>query len=190
MNIRSLCEAAASGLLAAAICSTLPANAVTLNFSANLLQASCDISLDKSAVFLGPVVLNLLNNGRAVENSQRVTLMLRNCNGDAGGALTPAIKVTGEGVSTLDGKWLFRSSGSAGGGAGVLLTPGSNVPDYSQQEVKNGDYINVGAAGAVPAEQDLHFMVSASCGDAASCRQNPATEGQLNARILFDFTYY
>ncbi|MFI8415333.1 fimbrial protein [Serratia sp. NPDC078593] len=167
-----------------------PAHGVRINFAAVLTPATCELSLDKSSVYLGSVSLSALSVGNVVALPQPFTLQVRQCDGVVGGDLKPMVRVTGEGFAASgDNKWLFRSADSQAIGIGILLTQGDTPPEYGQKEVKNGDYLSVGPANVVPVDTDLPLYVGVSCGSNTACRSSAIKPGRLTARIIFDFTY-
>lgn len=167
-----------------------PTQAVTINFAAVIASATCQISLNKSSLYLGSVPLKALSTGNVLALSQPVSLQIRRCEGVAGGGLKPRVKVSGEGFSAAgDNKWLFRSADSQAKGIGILLMQGEKPPGYEQAEVKHGDYLTVGSANVVPIDTDIPLYVGVSCGANAACRANTIKPGRLTARIIFDFTY-
>lgn len=160
-------------------------HAVTLNFSATIVQGTCSLSLDKSVLPLGSVNQASLISGTLV-NLQPFTLTADNCNGATGGSLQPVITVVGAG-SLQDGKWLFRSSDSDVGGAGVILVQSATQPIYASTEVKSGDYFPLAAVGQAPVNKVLPFFAGVSCGGSTGCAT--LKPGQLTANVNFVFAY-
>ncbi|HGM5491182.1 TPA: fimbrial protein [Serratia fonticola] len=161
------------------------AQAITINFSASILQGTCSLSLDKSVLPLGEVSQSLLRSG-ALINLQPVTLRASNCIGGTGGIQQPVIAVIGTG-HTQDGKWLFRSDDSDVGGAGVMLVQSAIPPDYGDIEVKTGDAFPLAAIGQAPVDKELPFYAGISCGGSSGC--TTIKPGALTAHIVFNFAY-
>lgn len=164
---------------------SVSANTVTLNFSAQIVQGTCSLSLDKSVLPLGSVSKYLLHSGVLV-NLHPFTLTAGNCNGAAEGSLQPGIVVTGTG-STQDGKWLFRTSDSDVGGAGVMVVQSDTAPNYTSTEVKPNDFFPLAGAGAAPVNTILPFFAGVSCGGSTGCAT--IKPGTLTANIMFVFIY-
>ncbi len=164
---------------------SMASQAVTLNFSASLVQGTCSLSLDKSVLPLGTLSPSSLRNG-VLTNVQPFTLTVGNCSGLTGGSLQPVITVNGDG-STQDGKWLFRTSGSNVGGAGVMVVQSATLPTYANTEVKSGDYFPLAAVGQIPVNKQLPFFAGVSCGGSSGCAT--VQPGTLTANIMFAFTY-
>lgn len=170
-------------LLTGVIIST--AKAVTLNFSASIVQGTCSLSLDKSVLPLGEISQSRLRSGSLV-NLQPVTLNASNCIGASGGTQQPIITVTGPGLSQ-DGKWLFRSDDSDVGGAGIMLVQSPTPPTYMDTEVKTGDAFPLAAIGQAPVDTVLPFYAGISCGGKTGCAT--VKPGSLTAHIVFQFAY-
>ncbi|NCG54962.1 fimbrial protein [Serratia fonticola] len=160
-------------------------HAVTLNFSAQIVQGTCSLSLDKSVLPLGTVSQSLMHSEMLV-NLHPFTLTADNCNGVAGGVQQPGIVVSGPG-STQGGKWLFRTSDSDVGGAGVMVVQSTTPPNYTDTEVKPSDFFPLAGVGAVPVNTTLSFFAGVSCGGSAGCAT--VTPGTLTANIMFVFAY-
>ncbi|CAM4293848.1 fimbrial protein [Serratia silvae] len=161
------------------------AQAVTLNFSATVVEGTCSLSLDKSVLQLNDTSQARLGSGVLI-NPQPFILKADNCSGVAGGSLQPVITVNGDGV-TQDGKWLFRSSDSTAGGAGVILVQSSNTPSYSNTEVKPADAFPLAGVGQIPVDKELPFFAGISCGGSTGCAT--VKTGTVTARITFTFAY-
>ncbi|MFA3781240.1 fimbrial protein [Yersinia sp. 1652 StPb PI] len=160
-------------------------HAVTLNFSASLVQGTCSLSLDKSVLSLGDVQQANLRS-ETLLNLQPVTLTVDNCNGAASASLQPVVIALGPGKSQ-NGKWLFRSSDSDVGGAGVMLVQSASQPSYASTEVKSGDYFPLAAVGQTPVNKQLQFFAGVSCGGVTDCAT--VKPGQLTANVNFIFAY-
>lgn len=161
------------------------AQAVTLNFSASIVQGTCSLSLDKSVLALGEVSQSRLRSG-SLMNLQPVTLKASNCIGSTGGTQQPVISVSGVG-QTQDGKWLFRSAESDAGGAGVVLVQSATPPGYGDSEVKTGDAFPLAGIGQAPVDTELPFYAGISCGGSSGCAT--VKPGALTAHIVFKFAY-
>ncbi|CAI1937498.1 fimbrial protein [Serratia fonticola] len=161
------------------------AQAVTLNFSASIVQGTCSLSLDKSVLPLGEISQSRLRSG-ALVNLQPFTLTASNCSGATGGSQQPVIVVNGAG-RTQDGKWLFRSDESDAGGAGVMLVQSATPPSYGDSAVKTGDVFPLAAAGQAPVDRELPFYAGISCGGSGGCAT--VKPGALTAHIVFQFAY-
>lgn len=159
------------------------AQAVTINFSATLIEGTCTFSLDKSTLDLG-----VLQQAQLIPSSllaaQPFVLSVRDCSA-VGNSQLPVVNVTGTGV-TQDGKWLFRASSSTATNVGVMLVKTNAPPSFSDTEVKNNDDIPLANRGTAPADQDLTFYAGLTCG-IASCAS--VTPGTLTAPILFQLAY-
>ncbi|SUB82575.1 Uncharacterised protein [Pragia fontium] len=159
------------------------AQAIILNYSASINQGTCQISLDKTALHLGTVEMSAMR-GSTLVSAQSFTLQIRSC-GDYQAGLTPAIKITGEGM-TRDGKWLFRSSAdSVSQGFGIVLAKSDTIPLYNQASITNGDYLNLTAT----TDTDVTFFAGIACGSATNCQDANMRPGRVSARIVFDFVY-
>ncbi|MFC0227965.1 fimbrial protein [Serratia aquatilis] len=183
MNLNTLCHRAM--VLAVLTLFSLGAQAVTLNFSASIVQGTCTLSLDKSVLPLGEVPQASLRSG-VLTNLQPFTLRAENCVGVTGNAQQPGIALLGAGA-TQDGKWLFRSSDSTAGGAGVMVVQGATSPSYAATEVKSGDFFPLAAVGQAPTDQALPFFAGVSCGGSAGCAT--ARPGAVTANLMFVFAY-
>lgn len=183
----AMCCRKGMSLLAALLlggAAALPAQAVTLNFSANLTTGTCTFNLDKSALNLGVFSPRELQPA-TLAGAQPFTLAVTACSGTALN-LTPVVNITGDGV-TQDGRWLFRAADSAvSGGVGVMLVKSSVPPTYSATEVKNNEDIALAAKGVNPADQSLTFYAGMTCGS-SGCANLPV--GTLTARVLFQLAY-
>lgn len=161
------------------------AQAVTLNFSATIVQGTCSLSLDKSVLALNEVTQSVLTSGMLV-NPQPFTLKAGNCRGASGGTLQPVVLVSGAGV-LQDGKWLFRSAESTAGNTGVMLVAGNATPSYSDTAVKPDDTFPLAEVGQAPLDKELPFFAGISCGGSTGCATvNP---GMVTAHITFTFAY-
>ncbi|WP_411753400.1 fimbrial protein [Serratia sp. (in: enterobacteria)] len=166
---------------------SMPVQALTLNYSAQINQGTCQISLDKTQMHLGTVELSALRG--TLVAAQPFTLRVRACSGEYQPGLTPAIKVTGEGLSR-DGKWLFRSAAdSVAQGIGIMLIKSDTPPSYGQKPVANGDFLDLAAKNIIPADTDLNFFAGMACGSVADCQAASVKPGRVSARIVFDFVY-
>lgn len=177
------------GFFAAALIALVfrPVQAITLNYSAQINQGTCQISLDKTALHLGTVELSALRG--TLVAAQPFTLLVRNCAGGFQPGLTPAIKVSGEGL-TRDGKWLFRSAAdSVAKGIGIMLIKSDTPPSYGQKPVANGDLLDLAAKDIMPADSDITFFAGMACGSVANCGAASVQPGRVSARIVFDFVY-
>lgn len=159
--------------------------ALTLNFSASIVQGTCSLSLDKSVLPLGDVSQSRLRSN-TLANVQPVTLRASNCSGGTGGTQQPVITVSGAG-RTQDGKWLFRSDDSDVGGAGIMLVQSASAPVYGDNEVKNGDAFPLAAIGQAPVDKELPFYAGVSCGGSTGCSM--VKPGALTAHLVFKFAY-
>lgn len=165
----------------------MPVQAITLNYSAQINQGTCQISLDKTQMHLGTVELSALRG--TLVAAQPFTLRVRACDGEYQSGLTPAIKITGEGI-IRDGKWLFRSPGdSVAQGIGIMLIKSDTPPSYGQKPVTNGDFLDLAAKNLTPADTDLKFFAGMACGSVAECQATGVQPGKVSARIVFDFVY-
>jgi len=183
MHLNRLCHKAL--LLLALSLGSLAAQAVTLNFSASIVQGTCSLSLNKSVLPLGAVPQASLRSGSLV-NLQPFSLKADNCSGVAGGSQQPVITVLGAG-GTQDGKWLFRSSDSTATGAGVMLVQGATSPTYAATEVKPGDSFPLAGVGQAPSNLELPFFAGVSCGGSTGCAT--VKPGALAANVMFIFAY-
>ena len=157
--------------------------AVTINFSATLIEGTCTFSLDKSTLDLGTLQQAQLTPSSLLA-AQPFVLSVRDCD-DVGNSQLPVVNVTGAGV-TQDGKWLFRASSSTATNVGVMLVKTNAPPSFSDTEVKNNDDIPLANRGTAPVDQDLTFYAGLTCG-IASCAS--VTPGTLTAPILFQLAY-
>ncbi|MCW2483014.1 fimbrial protein, partial [Candidatus Symbiopectobacterium sp. NZEC135] len=151
--------------------------AITINFSATLIESTCAFSLDKSTLDLGT-----LQQAQLVPSSllaaQPFVLSVRDCNA-VGNSQLPVVNVTGPGV-LQDTKWLFRAASSTATNVGVMLVHTNAPPSFSDIEVKNNDDIPLADRGDAPVDQDLTFYAGLTCG-IASCAS--VTPGTLTAPI-------
>lgn len=162
---------------------SVPAHAVTINFTATLIEGTCAFSLDKSTLDLGTLQQAQLTPSSLLA-AQPFVLSVRDCNA-VGNSQLPVVNVTGEGI-TQDGKWLFRSALSTATNVGVMLVKTNAPPSYSDTEVKNGDDIPLANRGEAPVDQDLTFYAGFTCG-IENCTN--VTPGTLTAPILFQLAY-
>lgn len=161
-----------------------PVQAITINFEATLGDGTCTLSLDRSTLPLGTILLSQLRANSLVSPSP-FTLSVRNCSGFTNASLEPAVRVTGSGV-TQDNKWLFRNTGSAKG-TGILIIQSDSVPNYASDEVRNGTRLILKKAGAVPVDQTFTFYAGGSCGGSTGC--STTEPGRVTATVMFTFEY-
>lgn len=161
------------------------ANTIRLDFSATIVQGTCSLNLDKSVLSLDQVSQSRLQSNSLV-NAQPFNVIASNCIGVAQANIQPVIFVTGVG-GYQDGKWLFRSSDSDVGGAGVILVQSVTQPSYLDSEVKSGDAFPLAAVGQAPADMVLPFFAGVSCGGSTGCAT--VKPGLLTANIVFNFAY-
>lgn len=164
---------------------SLAVQAVTLNFSASIMQGTCALSLDKNVLALNEITQSVLNSGVLI-NPQPFTLRASNCHGISGGTLQPVVLVNGPGAQQ-DGKWLFRSAESAAGKTGVMLVAGTATPSYTNAEVKPGDAFPLAEVGQAPLDKELPFFAGISCGGSTGCAT--VKPGMVTAHITFTFAY-
>lgn len=177
-----------TALLLACSLQSLSVSAVTLNFSANIVPTTCDVSLSRDELPLGTVPLTSLRaGGRFAEQATRISIS--NCEGSpVASGRRVAVKVSGEGLRLANGQWVFRSNESEATGVGALLeevrSGGQNVI------VENGDFlINAETLPASGSTLGADLLVALTCGSTtAQCKS--ATSGRLIARIHFDFVYH
>ncbi|WP_431225957.1 fimbrial protein (plasmid) [Serratia sp. L9] len=149
-----------------------------------LNNGTCTLSLDKSILPLGTVNLSALRPNQLVV-PQPFTLFVQDCSGQAGGSLTPIVKITGNGV-TQDNKWLFRNASSAAG-TGIVVIHSDAVPDYSQPEVKDNSTLQLANVGQIPINQAFTFYAGTSCGGSTGCAS--LATGDVTATLMFTFSY-
>ena len=154
----------------------------TLNFSAILSNATCSISLDKSALTLGDVSLGQLRKLKYV-SAEPFKLSIRNCLPISSGAYNVTISGSG---NYQDGRWLFKNQASETG-VGIMIIQSDKKPGFSDKELKNGDIIPVGQEGITPTDQDIEFYAGASCGDSSGC--STINLGGFSATVMFDLFY-
>ncbi|WP_261459906.1 fimbrial protein [Serratia fonticola] len=167
--------------MAASAFLSAPAQSVTLDFSAVLVEGTCTISLDKSTLDLGTITKSQLRAGQVVA-PQPFALTVQGCSG-GGPTLTPVVKVSGNGIYQ-DNKYLFRNAGSADG-VGILLFISDTVPEYNDSSLIGSTHIQVGFKGTTPAK--LNFYAGISCGGAMGCATTGT--GNVTANIMFTFAY-
>lgn len=177
-----------TALLLACSLQSLSVSAVILNFSANIVPTTCDVSLSRDELPLGIVPLaSLRAGGRIAEQATRISIS--NCEGSpVANGRRVAVKVSGEGLRLANGQWVFRSNESEATGVGALLeevrSGGQNVI------VENGDFlINAETLPTSGNALGADLLVALTCGStAAQCKS--ASSGRLIARIHFDFVYH
>lgn len=185
MNLAQRCRKALVITLFSVGClipGTLPA--VTLNFSATLVEHTCSIELDKSTLSLDDISVSKLRPSQLIE-AKPFTLSVSNCIGVPGGVKRPSIFINGAGV-TQDAKWLFREAGSAAK-AGIMVFQSDTSPTYSQTEVRRGNVIHLAGPGEVSVDQSLTFYAAASCGGVTGC--TGVGMGPVTAIVSFTFIY-
>lgn len=162
-----------------------PVQAVTINFEAALVNASCTLSLDRSTLPLGTILLSQLRANSLVSPSP-FTLSVQNCS-SVHASQEPAVRVTGVGV-TQDSKWLFRHNvtGSAKG-VGILIIQSDSVPNYASDEVRDGTRLLLKKAGNKPVDQTFTFYAGGSCGGSSGC--STTEPGRVTASVMFSFVY-
>ncbi|NIF23458.1 hypothetical protein [Candidatus Pantoea multigeneris] len=159
--------------------------AITLNFSATLVNGSCDFELDRPHVVLGgmPIQESSILPGTLVA-AERVNLNVSNCSGvDA--SLSPVIRVSGTG-KTL-GKWAFRSNTSTSENIGVMLVQTDTPPSYGSTALGNNDTVNLRTTGSTVPDQDVPFYVGAICGTPGTCAGLKAGTLAANIEFMLDF---
>lgn len=154
----------------------------TLNFSAILSNATCSISLDKSALSLGDVSLGQLRKLKYV-SAEPFKLSIRDCLPISSG--TYSVTISGNG-NLQDGRWLFKNQASETG-VGIMIIQSDKKPDFSSKELKNGDIIPFGKEGVTPTDQDINFYAGASCGENSGCSK--INLGEFSATVMFDLFY-
>lgn len=161
-----------------------PGYALPLQFSANLVDATCALSLDKSILSLGTVAVSQLRPG-ALLAAKPFVLSVDSCTNVPAAGLMPKIKISGDGIDKS--KWLFRNSTSdvSTAGIGVAVYRSDTPPAYSASEIRNGQVMSLGALGSIPTGQQLHFYAGLSCGNVCTSLQ----VGKVAATVLFEFVY-
>lgn len=174
---------AAECLCAVALCGVIPAQAsVTINFSAMLVEGTCDLSLDRTVLNLGNFPLISLTPS-TLFGAQPFTLFVRDCTPGKADAV-PVVTVSGYGVNR-SGRWVFRNSASTSANLGVMLFKTNVSPSFSDEEMRSGTQFDLTGLdiGALPYE--VRFYAGMSCG--ATC--SDVTPGDVEATIAFEFRY-
>ncbi len=180
---RCLSALVTGGILSTLSATFTPAQAVTINFAATLIEGTCAFSLDKSTLDLGALQQAQLTPSVLLA-AQPFILSIRDCSA-VGNSQLPVVNVTGEGV-TQDGKWLFRAASSTATNVGVMLVKTDTPPSFSDTEIKSNDDIPLANRGEAPIDQDLTFYAGLTCG-IASCAS--VTPGTVTVPIVFQLAY-
>ena len=173
-----------TGLLSFLIFVSGPSQAITLNFSATLVEGTCDIALNPSNLALTPISLSQLEPVSLLSVAPFI-LSVQNCTAGTP-SLTPGVTISGLGQTNYSGKWLFRSDDSTASGVGVMLVAPGVTPEYGSPAIGNGDSIDLDVAGATPGDQSLEFHAGIACIN-AGCTATSA--GAFSATITFEFNY-
>lgn len=161
-----------------------PAEAVTLDFNAVLVNGTCSLNLDKSVLPLGSVSYQQLKPG-VLLSAQPFTLTVDSCQESSVSTLRPIVTVTGHGV-LQDNKWLFRESGSSNG-AGVVVVQSDVVPVYSNKEIQTNTQVVLSGNGQMLENTKINFYAGVSCGGNLGCAK--VATGNVTATLIFNFAY-
>lgn len=162
---------------------------ININFKGFIRPGSCDVDIDQSSLNLGDVDYFTLKVGNVLLNPTQFNVSISNCYLAKATTLRPAIQIDGEGFNA-DGKFIFRSSDSTANGIGILLYKGGDSPQYSEQSIKSGDYIDLGGSGTIPEDSIIPFYVGVTCGSVTDCTSTNVVPGKMVARIIFNYRYY
>lgn len=162
---------------------------VNINFNGFIKPGSCEVDLDQPVLDLGDTDYFTLKTGNGILNIKNFNLNVHNCFLSASTILKPAIQIDGDGFNA-DGKFFFHGKDSTAKGIGVLLFNNNGNPQYSDQSLRPGDYIELGGVGQKPDDTVLPFYVGVSCGSVTDCASVEVTPGKMISRIIFNFRYY
>lgn len=165
------------------LCGIAPVQAsVTINFSAVLVEGTCDLSLDKTMVNIGSFPLTALTPS-ALFGVQSFRLSVDSCSGVSGG-LTPIVTIRGEGINP-SGRWMFRNATSSASNLGVMLFRTDTPPAFSDSEIVNGGELELTSLDTSSLPYSIPFYAGMAC--SADC--GSATAGTLEASVAFEFSY-
>lgn len=183
-----------SGLgLLLACCMASAADHVTVNFTANISEGACTVTLPGSSAInfgtIDPATLIGANEQFATPTPFNVHVK---CSGLGPADAVPKLTLTGEVISDTgaspDAKKLFRTdTGSASKGFGVAIMPGI-TPDWSKILTNSattpvtGDF--AGSSGV-----NVPFISAVACGTTADCGAAKLKAGSLAAAVTFTFVY-
>lgn len=186
MSLVKFCLSSIIGFVLIASLSTV-AHSITLNFKANIVAATCSISLSHNALSLGVVNANDLKPNQ-LANGRPFTLYIRDCIGQPGANQKPRLKFSGEGINDMSG-WLFRQSGSTANNVGIALYQNNTMPQYGDLDrINNNTEISFAHNGSSPVIDEVAFYAALSCGsNVAACQA--ITTGKVTARVVIDFEY-
>ncbi|KFK96374.1 MULTISPECIES: fimbrial protein [unclassified Serratia (in: enterobacteria)] len=153
-----------------------------LTVTANVVAATCDVSLSTNNLDLGNYAPSQFTGvATPIPSSQKTfTVGLNNCQVPAQAADTANLVVSGQ---TLGGNPnLFNSTGT---NTGIMLNQVATPNSY----ITNGQKLLVATAGATPAASDFNSKTLSLQAGLASTTTTGINIGAVNAPILFSFAY-
>ncbi len=161
-----------------------------LNFEANVVKVACELSVSQSQIKFDTVMTNEIKP-QTLLRTRDFILNISRCNAvDGEDNITPKLKVSGSGFSTLDGKWLFKTQDSPVKNMGFLLYHSDTPPTYSDSSLNNNDIIDYHQTYKVSTlNLDTPFYAMIACGDNETCDKAKTETGTLKAVVSFDLLY-
>ncbi len=153
-----------------------------LTVTANVVAATCDVSLSTNNLELGNfAATQFIGVATPIPASQKTfTVGLNNCQAPVAAADTANLVVSGQ---TLGGNPnLFNSTGT---NTGIMLNQVSAPTSY----ITSGQKLSVATAGATPTASDFNTKTLSLQAGLASTSATGIDIGAVNAPILFSFAY-
>ncbi|OMQ22877.1 fimbrial protein [Serratia oryzae] len=174
--------APAALLLAVATGNAQAASNAQLTVTANVVAATCDVSLSTNNLDLGNYAPTQFTGvATPIPASQKTfTVGLNNCQVPAQAADTANLVVSGQ---TLGGNPnMFNSTGT---NTGIMLNQVATPTTY----ITSGQKLLVATAGATPAASDFNTKTLSLQAGLASATTTGINIGAVSAPILFSFSY-
>lgn len=160
--------------------SAMAASAATTDITANIVDGSCQVSLDSSSLIFDRKDISQFATGTAQILPLGVNLNCVEMQGKA-----PSLSVTGESAGLTDSR-LFRAASSTAKYAGFMLKKGTltSLSDFynAADTVAPGDTVLI-------SQQDGSSVQPFSVGLVRSAGDPMLTQGNVNARITFAFIF-
>ncbi|MFY3770827.1 MAG: fimbrial protein [Pseudomonadota bacterium] len=171
-------------------CSVLASTSTILNFEANIVKVACELSVSQSQIKFDTVMTNEIKPQTLIR-TRDFNLNISQCNTlDGQDNIAPKLKVSGSGLSTLDGKWLFRTEDSPIKNMGFLLYQNETSPTYSDSSLNNNSIIDYHQTYKISTlNLDTKFYAMMACGDSETCDKAKTETGILKAVVSFDLLY-
>lgn len=165
------------------------ATTTQLNFTANILRLSCELSVSNSSIRFNRVIASQLK-GSQLSDIKQFSVNIKNCTGLPGTGLKPQVVISGNGFKSQDGKWIFRQDNSKLKNIGAMIFHKNQSPTYQDKELKPGDRVEFNYNGQdFPIGESINFHAGLTCGDPVTCNKAQKEPGEMKAIVYFDFRY-